>query len=233
MAFRIWFGCLILTPTLVIAAPVPKDNGANRLARLYGTPHNPEQLGEFALDGTDLVVKMSDKLQAPATALKGTLRTTQSVTGDFQAIVAVKYTCSRDPLGDKVGGHLGGGLAAWADDNQYMLVNRHHWPSPGAKNGSNWSGGFDIHGAGGGGNTSHGATCEEVPLDQATHVKLRREGKTFITEESRDGGKTWKALTRSDHDLPKTLNVGVCVFNATSSKGTVTFSDYQLTNSGK
>jgi len=220
---------LFIATPLAFAAPVPKDGKEGKLTRLYGKPVDPDKRCEFSLEGEDLIVKMSAELNASAVSLKGAPRTALEISGNFEAVVAVKYTSEKTPGTDAVGGHLGGGLAIWETEDVCFLINRHHWPSVGAANGSNWSGGFDVHGTTKGTTTSHGATCGEVPLDRATHLKLRRVGNTIASAESRDGGKTWNPLTEGNHEFANTLNLGICVFNTTSSKGTVTFSGLLVT----
>lgn len=215
-----------LTPA--IAAPVPKDTRAGKLARLYGKTHDPNNHAQFELDGDDLVVKMSADLSASAVSLKGSPRTGQEIRGDFEAVVAVKYASEKNPATDKLGGHLGGGLTLWETEESWFLINRHHWPAIGSMNGSDWSGGFDVHGTTMHTVTSQGATCAEVPLDKPTLLKLTRTGRKIVSAESRDGGKTWNRLTESNHDFADHVNVGVCVFNTTSAKGTVTFSGFSV-----
>jgi len=211
----------------ISAAPVPKEKTSS-LEKLYGEPEDPAKMCEYRLDGRDLVVRVSDKLDASAAGFKNAPRTKLSVNGDFEAMVSVKYFSTVDPLGDKANGHIGGGIAVWESEEVFMLVNRHHWPSPGAKNGSNWSGGFDIHGVSGGTVTSHGATCEEVPPEKVTLIKLKRVKDTFITSESRDDGKTWKEMTRTEHGFKKELNLGLLVYNVSHQKCTVIFSNFEV-----
>jgi regulation of enolase protein 1 (concanavalin A-like superfamily) len=225
-------GCVLFAafhPEQVLAAPVPKEDRQARMKKLLGELIDPGQDCKLTFEGDNIHVDTSDKLNAPATTLKNAPRTSRVISGDFVLTVTVSYSSRKDPLGDQAGGHLGAGLAAWSNETDFIIMNRHHWPHAGAKNGSNWSGGFDIHGEGGNGHVSHGATCDEVAPDKPTQLKLTRKGNTFLTEESRDDGKTWNRLTESQHEFPKELKVGLIVHNTTSGKARMTFSQYSLT----
>ena len=78
---------LVTGPLLLLAAPVPKDTDAQKLAKLYGTPVDPLKDCKFTLDGGKLTVTagkgdhdlsvQNKEMNAP--------RVLKEIEGDFEA----------------------------------------------------------------------------------------------------------------------------------------------------
>lgn len=194
----------------VFAAPVPKEVLAPPLESLFGVPFDPSQSCTYKLDGKKLVFGIPKTVESPAIKLSGCPRTKREVSGNFELEAVVWYILPDPPAG----AHAGAGIAIWADDVNFALVNRHHWPS-----GKKWAGGFDVHYENSDGNhVSHGATADGVDERTPARLKLRRVGDSISTYESRDNGKTWNKLTEADHKLPLTVNAGLIAHNSLKAK---------------
>src|SRR5438046_9849061 len=78
---------LSLFGLLAAAAPVPKETNEQQLARLFGTPVDPNKDCEFAFDGKKLTVRVGKGDHALHTTgpRTGAPRTLREVEGDFTA----------------------------------------------------------------------------------------------------------------------------------------------------
>jgi hypothetical protein len=209
--------------TSIHAAPLPKELKAPAIESLFGKPLDPSGQCEFTLRGEKLHIVIPGEVESAATHLKGAPRTSRTVEGDFVAEVVVSYIPPKDEDG-KATGHLGAGIAAWVDDQNYAFINRHHWPSGPGKP---WSGGFDTHIHLPDANAlSHGATCEGTGPETPSRLRLSRRGNEFTTEESRDNGKTWNRTGKIEGQMPAKLQVGAVAVNATKLKAEVIFESF-------
>ena len=216
---------LVVAP--LTAAPVPKEVLTPPMEVLFGKPFDPSKSCEFKLDGKKLILTVPGTVECPATKLDGAPRTKRAVTGDFEMEVVVSYKLPDPP----VGGHAGAGLAIWQDEQHFALANRHHWPA-----GAKYNGGFDVHyeNPDGGGRVSHGAVLDaDTGPDAKARLRLRRQGDTVTTWESRDDGKTWNKLTEGECKLPATVSAGVVAFNSIKAKMEVTCDELTIKLLGK
>jgi hypothetical protein len=125
----------LLTTSVLAAAPVPRDE-AGRIARLYGTTHDPDKGAEFRCAGNTLIVTtpLEPRLLAPAKGVLNAPRVWREVRGAFTATVRVSFPIrSAVPARheDAVASRAGGGLVVWFDDANFLTLTREERESDG------------------------------------------------------------------------------------------------------
>lgn len=225
-------GSVLSLVGLLAAAPVPKETSEQLLARMYGTPVDPNKDCEFALDGKKLVVRVGKRdhglhTTGPRLAAPRALR---EVEGDFTAEVTA--TPGKRPDGAKPAVEGRGltfhsqGLLLWVDEKTFV---RFEHACVDRLNGmvtiyASWELFKDGEWVRGG-NTNDGLLDDGKP----TRFRLTRKGNEVRGAWSQDDGKTWKELEALTLDLKAKVKVGVIVNHNTDSPYSATFEGFSVT----
>jgi len=215
---------LILLPSLILAAPVPKAP-AKKIEDVYGTP------GEF--QGVTLQMTRRDELKATvakeaAAANQNNLRpfTTRTIDGDFELTVRVTHT---PPASAETGVGNGGpvvyaGIALIAANDPKSTGNLLHKH---VKVGDTWKSGLSMntqHKNGGSGTGRGNVKLEDQPI----YLRLTRKGDEFKSETSADG-KKWQGFgTHKAQGFGATVVVGPVATHNTTASYEVTFDEYVI-----
>jgi hypothetical protein len=213
---------LLLTPVL-LAAPVPKD-GAVRMNRAYGTPHDPDKGAEFRPVGDALRVALphTPRLLGPWCGVVNAPRVWREVRGDFTATVRVSFPVRpRLPAkhDDVPESRAGGGLVVWLDADNFLTVTRDERECAGEP------GEFYRLEMRDGGKAK--GYAEYTDPRQAGYLRARRTGKQIEGSYSTDG-KKWKVLALCDAEWAEHLKVGVVAENSYKAPFDLTFDEYAL-----
>ena len=213
---------------VAVGAPVPKDlQGRDAVLRRFGTPNDPSNEAEFAVEGEKLLIKLPKTAPAVRTAGLGYPHTLRPVSGDFELQVKVSY-----PLPEKVpplaaGACAVGGLVIWDGANNHVMFQRYHQPCGLADGTTRWDNNFRIefnrpaksmHHQNGGGQ------LDAPPV----FLKLTRKKGIVSTAHSYDG-KEWKAMQSGAMEFPEKVQVGVYAFRTTGEPTAVTFEGFTVT----
>jgi regulation of enolase protein 1 (concanavalin A-like superfamily) len=217
---------------LLAGAPVPKETNEQALARLYGTPVDPNKDCIFALDGKKLTVKVGAGDHALHTTgpRSGAPRTLREVEGDFTAEVTAAPGARPKGAKPAMEGRMltfhSQGLLLWVDEGTFIRFEHAHidylngmvstyaslelfkdgqWIRPG--------------------------TTEDGKFDDAkpTQFRLTRKGNEVRGAWSQDGGKTWKELEALTLGPKAKVRVGVIVNHNTDSTYSATFEGFSIT----
>lgn len=119
---------LCLVPLAVVAAPVPKETGQQKIEKKYGKIVDPKGDCKFELDGESLKVTLpADKVRDLTDKIDTAPRLVQEVSGDFVLTVKVHPDLSADAVAGKdmggTGGFLGGGLQFKCGEKKWFCQN--------------------------------------------------------------------------------------------------------------
>jgi hypothetical protein len=230
---RAVFAALLVAP--VAAAPIPKEDDAARLRRLYGVPVDPDKDCTFEMVGEKLRIKVPGKHHSlhPNPGLFNAPRVAKEVEGDFSATVRVAFPIRPSP-GPEADQHAQAfataGLVAWAEDGETVrLVRKEYrlrvrqgecfdrtWSWVGPKKGKGYNGfssAFDVKGS------------------ESGWVRLGRSGQKLTAAYSRDG-KEWTADSSADGvelGWGGKVKVGLIAENGYSAAFEAVFDEYTLT----
>ncbi len=222
---------LFVAAAFVCAAPVPPENDAARMARIYGVRANPDDDAKYEMDGEKLRVFLLPREHSPHNYWRPTpeqgSRVWREVTGDFTAVVRVSFKLRSMPQ-DKNFLPSTAGLVAWVDDKHHVGVVRCESLGKGKKPGT-----LEIREMFQAMLTEPQRFCtapEESPREQAgaAFLRLRREGNHLTGGYSRDG-KEWTDFLPDEAEWQETLNVGVYVKHSRDTPFEVTFDEYKVT----
>jgi regulation of enolase protein 1 (concanavalin A-like superfamily) len=211
---------LLLLPlaSYAVSAPVPKEDDAARLRRVYGVTIDPDKDCTVELVGDKLRVKIPETAHWFG-ALRATSeppRVLQEIEGDFTAIVRVTFPIrdSKRVEGQRIPVRAGG-LLAWVDGKEYVQVLRADY---------DYQETFWQH------NNAPGRTTITILKNPAErgYVRLKREGKKLIGAFSQDN-KTWREFKEEEISWGEKIQVGVFAENASGAAFEVIFDEYMLT----
>ncbi len=221
---------LFALPLLLVAAPVPKETDAQKLAKLYGTPVDPLKDCKFTLDGTKLTItagKGDHDLSVQNKVLNAP-RVLKEIEGDFEMKVKVS---GEYPKGAKAGTEranlvfYGHGLLVWDDEKNYVRLEKAYVDrldgTPTYTYGS-----WELFA---GGEWKRQGTQSDYTFEatDTAHFKLARKGSVFTASISKDG-KEWKELDPIEAEMGKTLKVGVAAVHICDTAFDAVFQDYEM-----
>jgi len=221
---------LFAIPLLLVAAPIPKETDAQRMARLYGTPVDPAKDCKFTLDGDKLTINagkgdhdlsvQSKEMNAP--------RVLKEIEGDFEMKVQVKAEYPKGAKGASEKRSIvfyGAGLLVWDDENNYVRLEKAHVdPLNGTP--TYTYGSWELFA---GAEWKRRGTQEDFVFDEkdTAHFKLARKGNVFTASISKDG-KEWKDLDPIEAEMGKKLKVGVAAVHICDTAFDAVFEGYEM-----
>jgi hypothetical protein len=219
--------------TGVGAAPVPKENDAARLARVYGTPYEFKGPSSYKMDGEQLrvflgapdvvppdVLDRRGRMAAVRRVLRsespiGAPRVWREVKGDFTLITKVVFPGDTDDRRRTSGPRVAGVLAWSESDNHITLVRA-------GDRGSSVQLSFTHPNGARGAEAAFDAPPAELLL------RLRRVGATVTSGYSLDG-KKWTDFFPDGVEWGQTIRVGVYAKNLSDAPFEAAFSASTLT----
>jgi regulation of enolase protein 1 (concanavalin A-like superfamily) len=222
------FVLLVNAAAVALAAPVPKDDDAARLARIYGTPYEFKNPDHLALDGEKLRVFVglpADSVSPAPQRLAfagvrgprgnespiGDPRVWRDVKGNFTVSAKVSFAaCSESAPRDIV---RMAGLLASVESNNFLALSR---------NGTRDIGLRYVH--------PNGVRTGGISMGSATdalYLRLRREG-AMITSGYSSDGKTWEELFPDVVAWDETVKVGLFVKSFVGAPYETAFDEYKL-----
>ncbi len=217
------FACV---PLLARAAPVPKEDAAARLLRVYGTAFDPDKDCAFEMTGEQLRIKIPagrhtlnlgpDRWNAP--------RVARAVEGDFTVIVKVSFPIrpSEGPDASEDSTRFStAGLAVWSERGESIRFVRRE-ARIGRKMAESVVRSWDNQT---GSNTYIGRFAKE---SESCYLRLERKGHRVKTDCSRNG-KEWALASEIEDGWKGKVNVGVIAENGSEVTFEATFEEYQLT----
>jgi hypothetical protein len=233
-------GPLALLPLVAFAlaaAPVPKEDDAARLRRLYGTPVDPDKDCIFKLDGDALQVMIPAtrhvveqppqdcpvQINAPYTETE--------VTGDFTATLRVAFPIRQAaPPRDKQTASSSAGLIAIGGGEVVLVMRRESTfpkplPNPQQED-------FHFDRVTPKGRVSASAAAEDGP-GNAAYLRLTRTGKVVTGYWGRDGKKWHEFMLDHRVGWDETVRVGVVAENKYRARFEATFDRFRITQQGK
>ncbi|MBA4062147.1 MAG: hypothetical protein C0501_00245 [Isosphaera sp.] len=223
---RVLLAALVVAP-VVLAAPVPKEDDAARMVRIFGTRDDPDKDCTFEMAGDRLRVKIPAKHHSLSQRFQNAPRVWREVAGDFTAVVRVTFPVrpAADLEADEFSvPYATAGLVAWASDEGYCQVLREERVLNGESREAFerllWVRKTPKAAVGG------ISPAGQKPPD-AAFLRLARDGKTLKSAHSRDG-KGW-----TEHGAVEVgwgaVKVGVMAENGYKAPFEVTFDEYTLT----
>ena len=214
---------LMLFATIATAAPVPPEDDAARMRRIYGTTVDTAGDSTFELRGTNLRIAIPARPRWAINyfQLGNSSRAERAIKGDFTAVVRVEFPILPRSEIKNVEPAACAGLVASTEDGEHVRVARevrfydgkwiesfHAWHTrPLESNG---------HGVMG------GPKGEPV----TALVRLSRKGQQVMTAYSRDG-KDWSEIGEWTI-WGDTVKIGVVAENGNNTPFTATFDQYTL-----
>lgn len=225
---RAVFAAMLVAP--VAAAPVPKEDDAARMRRIYGTPEDPDKDCTFKMVGDKLRIEIPAKHHSmnPNPGFMNAPRVVGEVEGDFTAVVRVTFPIRPAP-GPKADEDFNkfatGGLVAWVSDEENCQVLRREQDVNGKPREKfvrclrlrNYTG-VSVGGI--------GPAVQDWP--DAGYLRLTRDGKKLRAAHSRDG-KEWKEHDAVEAGWGGKVKVGLIAENGYNAPFEVTFDEYKLT----
>jgi regulation of enolase protein 1 (concanavalin A-like superfamily) len=221
---------LFAAPLLLVAAPIPKETDAQKLAKLYGLPVDPAKDCKFTLSGDKLTITagkgdhdlsvQSNEMNAP--------RVLKEIEGDFEVTVQVSGDYPKGAKGASEKRTIvfyGSGILVWDDTNNYVRLEKAYVDG---LNGTpiNCYGSWELFA--GGEWKRQGSNADYVFGEKDTaHLKLARKGNVFTASMSKDG-KEWKELDPIEAEMGKTLKVGVAAVHICDTGFDAVFEGYDL-----
>jgi hypothetical protein len=215
---------LLLIVPAVSAAPVPKEDDAVRMKRLYGIPFDPEKACKFEPKGTSLRLYLPNQplLLSGWDKIFTAPRVWRSVKGDFTVTVRVSFTIRAkmpERHADADRSRASGGLVVWGDDKEFMTVTRDEREASGEA-GEFFRAEACIAGA-----VSGYSEYAESP--GSAYLRISREGADTSTAYSLDG-KKWKRLGTYAVKWGDEVTVGVVAENSYKAPFEVVFDEYAM-----
>ncbi len=220
----------VAVPFVALAAPVPKDDDAARLARTYGAKSDPARDATFDLTGDVLRIQIP-KRQPPARtrqplgqefpefAPTSAPCVWRDVQGDFTATVRVAFPLTFAKTNAE-SGLRAAGLVVWVSEKEHLVLARVEWVNGKAKEM------FYLSYKGESGHTSEGDNQD--PVANSGFVRLERRGEQVSGSYSRDGKEWTKFLFTKTLKTAEPIKVGVYATHATDGPFEATFDQYSL-----
>ena len=241
-------GMFLWAAALAAAAPVPEEDDATRIARIYGTRADPKDDATYKMLGETLVVRSParelppregfDEVPTPEqravrvwkpTPAAGS-RLWREVAGDFTATVRVSFPLRPAPVPSRESPPWlprAAGLVAWSGDKDHVGMIRHESVTRGAVPGTlRVREGFQtIWTHSQGVRLSSGVASSD---EDAAYLMLQRVGTRLTGAHGRDG-KEWTEFLADEVGWKGTVKVGVYVAHFSDAPFLVTFDEYKLT----
>ena len=216
----------LLCPAPGFAAPVPRLTDADRIARLFGTPVDPDKDSVFTLVGGSAL-----RVRVPGThhsmyddeGHTNAPRALRPITGDFVARVRVTIAFDKDagPADGEFPRVVGGGLLVTVGDKG-VVEHRHLHERIGN---APWRSSAEVDARLP--QFEAGSSTPRPLAEKPTYLRLTRRGNVLTTEWS-DDGKIWADVGTGLPPLGKTVSVGPYVIQNTDKPLTVTFDQYEV-----
>jgi regulation of enolase protein 1 (concanavalin A-like superfamily) len=217
----------------VVAAPVPKENDAARMLRIYGTTVDPDKDCAFEMAGEKL------RIMIPAKHHSRSLNSTQwnaprvarVVEGDFTVTVRVAFPIRPLPGPDADESEdrfATAGLVVWEDNGETVWVTRSESHAVDRQERFGWNWWLN-------GSNRLVSVAGFDKVGEAAYLRLARKGPKLTTNFSRDG-KEWTPDTRLgvlDVGWTGPVRVGVIAENGYRATFEAAFDEYRLTRVGK
>jgi regulation of enolase protein 1 (concanavalin A-like superfamily) len=225
------FGLLVSAVATAVAAPVPKDDDAARLARIYGTKSDPARDATFDLTADVLRVRIPKREPAPFTGQPrgsefpnlnpvSAPRVWRDIQGDFTATVRVAFPLTLAKAKAE-SGLRAAGLVIWVSEKEYLVLARTEWVNGKAEEL------FYLSHKTESGNTAEGDN--QNPVAESGFVRLERRGERITGSYNRDGKEWTQFIITPKLKAPGPVKVGVYATHATDSPFEVIFDHYSLT----
>jgi hypothetical protein len=225
---RLAFLMMPVIAAAVVASPVPPEDEAARLKRLYGTPVDQDKKATLTLVGSKLRVRLSDKPHGWGRLFSDrTPRIMREVVGDFVARVTLSYFPLEKVPDQNSGAYVGGGIVAVVGAGHYVHVEQSHQPELGESRRAVWRGNLGVQ-------IYRPAPPSErhdfgwgMAAGKPVFLSLTRRKDTFTAEYSGDG-KKWTMLKSIDVTAPEKLQVGLFTWHNTDKECEILFEDYSV-----
>lgn len=225
---------LLIGLTLAAGAPAPKDSSRDELQREWGTPVDPDGDCRFRPDRGRLRITVPGTPHVMA-AERGTTngpRVVREIEGDFTVEVRVSGDFPKDEKSLVEGrwAFYGAGLLVWADETNYVRLERAKMRNPqtGWRCYPSWEQRED-------GKVARGWNFADGALDETKPAQLRitRTGEILKAEVSEDG-KKWRELPATlTVNFGKKVQVGVVALQNTAAGYEPTFDAFKVTPAEK
>jgi hypothetical protein len=221
----------------IVAAPVPKEDDAARMRRIYGAVVDPDEDCRFEILGDKLQITIPGTFHSLTSpfirpqALNAP-RVWKEVKGNFTATLRVSFRLRAAPEqevvleagGPTFGPPSGGGLVVWDGADNFSVASRDERPANGEAAGVFC---FERHSPKG----SQAAARHLTPGDSA-YLRITRAGQKAVAEYSEDG-KKWRELHTVEVAWGETVKVGVFAHTRNKKGFMATFDEYTLTTPKK
>jgi regulation of enolase protein 1 (concanavalin A-like superfamily) len=216
---------LLPLASYAVSAPVPKEDGAAEMRRIYGVTVDPEEVCKFESKDGSLRITLPNypRLLSPWSKVFNAPRVWREVTGDFTVALRVSFPI-RPMIPPKhqnvTQSRASGGLVVWADDDDFVTVTRDERETDGEP-----AEFFRAEANCGG--RARGYAEYRAPAEFG-YLQLQRKGKEVTSHFSSDG-KKWKPLFTFEAGWSDAVKVGVVAENSYNAEFTATFTEYTLT----
>jgi len=219
---------LVLTgvPIVVIGAPIPKEDDAVKIRRVYGETIDPDRDCKFEMVNEKLRLTIPGKQHFVERKRNNAPRVAREIEGDFTASVRVTF-----PIRPAKGleSHqadsaiASAGVIAWSDDDGEMVwILRAEFPIGGKQ-----QQGFLSNRVKPKVNEYHNLYGLNLEQTEAAYVRLERKGNKVSPTYSCDG-KEWYSTFEVEVGWGKKVKVGMIAENGYKVPFVVTFDKYQL-----
>lgn len=156
-------------------------------------------------------------------------RVLREVEGDFTATVKVTGEFDPGETASLPGGgpFNGAGLLVWADDRNYLRVERDIWWVPEIKKHACYPPLVEYYKDGEYQDTDPPGTTDEFFKGKSTYLRVERKGKMVTASYSHDG-KKWTAAKEVAVDLPRKVRVGVAAVSTSAKPFAVEFEGFEV-----
>jgi regulation of enolase protein 1 (concanavalin A-like superfamily) len=215
---------LLTLPLIGRAAPVPK---ANTDVKGFGTVVDPDRDCAFSVEDGRLKIAIPAASHTLTISLEkqNAPRVLRDVEGDFTAVVRVTAEFPNQPVSDIKDAEpaVAAGLVVWADDENYVCLERAH-----ELLGTKRSMSVETHYVDAG--QDGGESSAPAPFDpEPFYLRVTRTGNKVACEFSPDGMTQWKAAGQVElKKIPTKVKVGVFAEHNTGKKVTATFDKFEV-----
>jgi regulation of enolase protein 1 (concanavalin A-like superfamily) len=213
-------------PLLAIAAPIPKEDDAARIRRMYGDVTDRDRACKFEMAGAGLRLTIPGKQHFVERKLANAPRVGRVVEGDFTLTARVSFPV-RPAKGlephQPDNAIATAGVMAWSEDNGDMVwITRAEFPINGEQRQGILSN--RVHP-----NVNEYHNLYGLNLEQAdsTYVRIERKGNKVTPTYSPDG-KTWYRTFEVDVSWGRRVKVGMTAENGYKTPFVATFDRYSL-----
>lgn len=226
--YRVLLLAGLAVPVVGVAAPVPAESDADKVARLWGTVEAPAKTYVVKPDGKALTLRtLGWPLMFEYTSPK--FHVGREVTGDFDVRVKLISLDAPSRTVEHKNGRpeTGAGLII---EGEGQSLNLRHWMAIHKDQAGNLQDGMqscawrEERGAGGG----TGSMLKALDPCKSVHLRVVRTGKAAVAMVSVDGEKWDSWGSNGQYQLPETVRVAVFVGHSTNQEVSATFSDFTV-----